>query len=246
MNPALKAIDCLILCGGLGRRLTPLINDRPKPMAAIAGQPFLELLVGYLSSLGIDRFIFCLGYKGQMIQHYFRRRLDPQKCCFSKEQTPLGTGGAIKLAQPHIRSTPFMVVNGDSICQVNLARLLAFHLSKHALATLTLAKSDCSNDSGVVTLHPSGRVTAFNEKSPHTGSCFINAGVYLFSEDALATMPTDRNFSLEYEWFPKYCCNGLYGFATDSNLTDIGTPERFRQAQHRLVRYQRTLEDRTA
>lgn len=234
MPPTPEKVDCLILCGGLGRRLKAMVSDRPKPMAEIGGRPFLEILIAFLAAGGIQRFIFCIGHKGEMIREYFADKSRFGSIAFSQEQRPLGTGGAIKLAQDKIRSNPFLVVNGDSICKFDAARFLSFHHSKKAFASLTLVKADNSKDSGVVKLHESGLIMGFEEKAGRTNACLINAGVYLFAETVLATMPADQNFSLEYDWFPEFCRQNIFGLVIKSNLVDIGTPERYCRARRSL------------
>jgi len=124
----MKPCDALIVCGGLGTRLQAVVSDRPKGLATISGRPFLDILVEELLQQGFDRLIFCTGHgSDQVAAHYSGR--SGEQFVFSAEDHPLGTGGAVRNALPHVRSDPFAVVNGDSFCRVAYADLFAFHAS---------------------------------------------------------------------------------------------------------------------
>ena len=227
-------IDVLILCGGAGSRLRPLISDRPKGMALIGGRPFLDILVDDLLKQGFQRIIFCVGHlKEQIIEHFKSRKdVDFQ---FSEEDVPLGTGGAVKNALPRIHSNTILVLNGDSICTVNFIELILFHYDQASSATFVLADPQGRHDAGIVLIDDSNKVQSFLEKTSSSSSCkgFINAGIYLLQLDNLLFSRIKSPFSLEHDIFPvlakDYAC---YGFVVDSELVDIGTPERYLKANH--------------
>src|SRR5690349_21298843 len=111
----LGAIDAAILCGGKGTRLQPVISDLPKGLAPVRGRALLDILVEDLVAQGLRRIILCVGHmKEQIISHFSGRR--DADFLFSEETAPLGTGGAVKNAAEFIRSDPFLVMNGDSMC----------------------------------------------------------------------------------------------------------------------------------
>ena len=225
-------IDVLVLCGGAGSRLRPLISDRPKGMALIGGRPFLDILVEDLLKQGFRRIIFCVGHlKEQIIGRYKSR--DDVECLFSQEDVPLGTGGAVQKALPLVRGDPFLVMNGDSLCRVDFERFYSFHQAKAANASFVLTQVDERHDGGVVRLDRTQEVHSFLEKSTAGGrnDCFINAGIYLLQRESIEFQVMTPPFSLEYDIFPKLVnTKRCFGFVVKSELVDIGTPERYRKA----------------
>jgi D-glycero-alpha-D-manno-heptose 1-phosphate guanylyltransferase len=128
-------IDAVILAGGKGTRLKSVVSDRPKPMAEVAGRPFLEWQLLYLRSLGIKRVILCTGYKGESVENHFDTRVEMgMEIMYSREDSPLGTGGAIRKALTLVRTDPFLVLNGDSFCPFDLKVLLGTLKGKTQIA----------------------------------------------------------------------------------------------------------------
>ena len=219
-----------ILCGGAGKRLRKVLRGRPKPMAPVAGVPFLDFLIAHLLKYGIRDIVLCTGYKSGVIEKHYRRGIPGARIAISREEKPLGTAGALKHAAARIKSDPFFVLNGDSICAADLRRLLRFHLKKKALASVVLTKAAGRSDVGSVLTDRAGLVVKFSEKS---GRCaYVNAGIYLLDKKVLAFIPKRRAFSLEYELFPKL--KNCYGFKSRADLLDIGVPERYKTAQQVL------------
>jgi len=234
--PAVGLVDALVLCGGLGTRLKPVVSDRPKGLATVSGRPFLDLLTSELVREGFRRVILCVGHGSEQIIEHFRDRVDGQ-FVFSVERRPLGTGGAVRLALPHVNSAPFVVVNGDSFCRVRYADLLAFHRRKAALATLVVTAPSERVDVGAVELAADQRVLRFTEKPPeiNTGSQFVNAGVYVIERRLIESGPENVPCSLERDILPRAIDKrSCYGFPVDGPLVDIGTPERYEAAQSLL------------
>lgn len=223
--------DVLILCGGQGTRLQPVIGERPKALAPIGGRPFLDLLVEELLRCGLQRLVLCLGNgSGQIVAHLAART--DAEFVFSVEDRPLGTGGAVRYALGKVRSDPFLVVNGDSFCKVDYAALRAFHAARQSLLTIVVAPAGDRADAGRVALDGEGRIVAFEEK-PRSGTAeYINAGIYLMQREALTYAPVAQAFSLERDLFPSALGSGrCFAFRVSGPLTDIGTPERYRAAQ---------------
>jgi len=229
-NP-LRSIDALVLCGGLGTRLAKAVKDRPKPMAEIEGRPFLDLIIDYLHQNGVRRFILCSGYKSEFIEQYYKDTPDSDRSyLMSVEQTPLGTGGAVKNAEALIQSDPFLALNGDSFCNVPLDGFFDFFKEKNAALSAALTRIDDAGDYGSITLSADREITSFDEKSAK-GAGWVNAGIYLFSKAALGQIEPGKKLSLEYDIFPKFAENGMYGFVVEEPLYDIGTPERLEAAR---------------
>lgn len=229
-----KEIDVVLLCGGVGERLRPMVNNLPKPMALINNRPFLDILIDYVTSFGFRRFILCIGYLGNIIKRYYRNRKFPFEILFSEEKRPLGTAGAIKNAQTLIQSSPFLVMNADSLCQVDLEKFLDFHLDKNALVSIVLTKMKDTTDYGTVTLGDSQHILGFNEKSNSNKDNLVSAGIYLFQREVPSLIPTNKKFSLEKDFFPKVLDKQFYGFVIKKKFIDIGTPERYKKAKKLL------------
>jgi NDP-sugar pyrophosphorylase family protein len=226
-----KDIDVLILCGGLGKRLRSVVSDRPKPMAEVGNAPFLDLLINYTSSFGFKRFILCIGYKGDFIKDYYSRKSNSFEMLFSEERKLLGTAGAIKNAEKLIQSNPFLVMNGDSFCKIDLNEFFNFHNSKKAILSIALTEIKENIDCGFIILDSSGKIESFIEKGKVEGSSYVNAGIYLFQKEILSLIPQNKSYSLEYDLFPILANGRIYGYITKNELIDIGTPERYEKAK---------------
>lgn len=234
--PLLSSIDAVILAGGLGTRLQAVVSDRPKPLATIQGRAFLDLLVDDLLQQGLRRFVLCISHRREQIVEHFQSRRDAE-FLFSEETSPLGTGGAVRHALPLIASNPFLLLNGDSWCQVDFASLLAFHESRGAQASIVVTAARGRKDGGNIELATDGRISAFREKTTAaTGRpALINAGIYILPRDLPAAWQQPDPLSLERDVFPQLAAaGGCYGFQVDSEVIDIGTPERYAEAQLRL------------
>ena len=224
----LAEIDVLILCGGLGNRLRPVIYDRQKVLAPIGGKPFLEILVEDLLKQGFQRIIFCVGYMKEQIIEKYRDRIDAEYL-FSEEDAPLGTGGAIKKAINLIKGNTFLVINGDSCCQISFKKFCRFHFEKSATVSIVLTSNSGRDDGGYVLLNESLEIVSFAEKSDEYDKYgFINAGIYLIQGDCISFKNMTPPFSLEYNIIPELLKEkSCFGFVVGSQLIDIGTPERY-------------------
>lgn len=229
----MKGIDAIILCGGKGTRLNEVVNDRPKPMAEINGQPFLDILIDYVSGFGFQRFILSLGYKADYVKDYYKDNGFPFEILFLRENEPLGTAGGVKQAENLVQSNPFLVLNGDSFCPVDLSQFLDFHSKKGALVSMVVTTSEEVKDFGLISLDASQRIVRFEEKKEGKKS-FINAGIYLFQREVFSLIPTNTKYSLEHDIFPALVDQKFYGYVTQEKLIDIGTPERYEQAKRIL------------
>ncbi|MFH1245867.1 MAG: sugar phosphate nucleotidyltransferase, partial [Candidatus Omnitrophota bacterium] len=131
----IKETDVFILCGGEGKRLKEISGDVPKPMVCIDGHPFLDILIGHLRESGFKRFILGIGYRAQCIKHYYEgHKIPGVEIIFSRENMPLGTGGAVKKAKRLIKSDPFLVLNGDCFSEFNAESFVRFYKEKKAEA----------------------------------------------------------------------------------------------------------------
>lgn len=229
MPDNLKEIDVVILCGGLGSRLKPVVSDRPKVLAKIGDITFLDILLNSLAKYELKNIILCVGYLKEQIKAHFNSNKN-YNIKFSEEDESLGTGGALKKVKPLIKSNPFIVMNGDSICNINFHDFYDFHVNKKASLSMALVRTKAAQDFGSVILDDSQRITSFKEKVASRDECLINAGIYLMQKDIFSYMPDKNSFSLEYDLFPKVIEDRCFGFIVNSELIDIGTPERYENA----------------
>jgi NDP-sugar pyrophosphorylase family protein len=217
---------CLILVGGLGTRLRPVISDIPKPMAPISGKPFLEYLIQWIAGSGLRRLVLCTGYRAEVITKYFGRGEQwGVDITYSLESEPLGTWGAVRQAMNNLAAEHFVVLNGDSFLQIELKTLVDFHLSKQALATLALIEVGEVSRFGSVRAASDDRITEFREKGG-AGPALINGGVYCLSR-RLLMVADEAAHSLERDVFPALIGRGLYGMRVQGEFFDIGVPEEY-------------------
>lgn len=228
-------IDAIILAGGKGTRLREAVNDRPKPMAIVAGKPFAEWLLLMLYAQGIRRAVMCTGHMGEMIEAYFGNGRDMNmEIVYARDPIPLGTGGALRYAIGKTRSECFLVLNGDSYCQLDLPNLVKTHRSRNARASMSLVRAEDCSRYGSVKINKDGRVLAFLEKSNERGEGLINSGIYLMEREVVDEIPEGKNVSLEKELFPRLVGNGLYAVLCKGPFVDIGTPEAYHKAENIL------------
>lgn len=223
-------MDAVILCGGLGTRLRPVEANKPKGLAEVDGRPFLDILLGWVIVQGARRVILCVGHGADQIERHYRVAPSGVELVFSREQTPQGTAGALRLAKPHILTNDFFVFNGDSFCDVSLEQLGRQHRDRAALATLTLTRVPERGDFGQVVMDSDQRILRFVEKNAEAISDWINGGVYCLSREIFDLFPSTSPLSLEKDCFPVLLGKAIYGFPAEGVFFDIGTPERLRLA----------------
>jgi NDP-sugar pyrophosphorylase family protein len=230
----MKDTDVIILCGGLGKRLRPVVSDRPKSLARINKTAFLDILIGYLLSFGFKRFILCCGYMGDLIREHYNKASCASKIVFSQETKLLGTGGALKNSRRLIRSNPFLVLNGDSFLKLNLRNFYKFHLQKNAILSIALSSPKPDQNSGVVTLDNKKRIIEFNEKIKPARKTYCSAGIYFMDQKIFKFMGKRKVFSLEYDLFPTLTNKYSYGYYCKNSFIDIGTPQNLMKAEEFL------------
>ena len=209
---SLDGITAVILAGGLGTRLRPVVSDRPKVLAEVCGRPFLTYLLDQLQAAGAGEAVLSTGYLGEQIEAALGSCYRGLPLGYSQESAPLGTAGALRSALARPGSDPILVLNGDSYFDADLPDLLAHHRSHGARATLALARLDDTRRFGRVVLAADNRVTAFEEKGADEGAGWINAGIYVLARQLLETIPAGGPVSLERECFPAWIGRGLYGY----------------------------------
>ena len=222
----------VLLVGGFGTRLRAVVPSVPKPLAMVGDIPFLELLVRQLRNQGIRRLVLCTGYLADQIEGEFGDGESLGVAIeYSKESQPLGTGGALKLAQRYLEGMPdFIVMNGDSFLEIDLHQLMQFHRSHGGLTTMAVVPVENAGRYGTVRIDSGNRITEFCEKTGSDAPGLINAGVYVFSRVFLEHIP-DGPVSLEKDVFPNVLERGVYAAEQNGMFIDIGTPVDYARAQ---------------
>ena len=226
--------DVVILAGGLGKRLKPVTGGAQKVLARIGDRPFLEILIDYIASQGGTRFILCVGHGSEEVEAYFKNKYIDREIIFSREETPLGTGGAIKQGSRHVKTGRFLAMNGDCFCVIDYLRLIAFHQKHKANATIAITKLPDVRDYGSIIINEKRQIIAFKEKSTLVRAGFINTGTYCLNRDVFNLTQTPQKFSIEYDFFPHLVGKRFYAFEVENRFIDIGTPDRYSWAQEHL------------
>lgn len=223
--------EVVILAGGFGTRLRSEVPDLPKPMAPVAGRPFLEILMERCVRQGAAGFVLSVGYRHEAIVDHFEGSFMGRPVRYAVEREPLGTGGGLLLAQQGLAGEgPFLVMNGDTFLEVELAELISRHVEASADMTIALVqRSDVGRYGGVAT-GPEGRVLEFESR----GASAVNGGVYVLSGHTLGLLGLragDRA-SLEKDVLPGLLRHGakVIGFECRGRFIDIGVPDDYRSA----------------
>jgi D-glycero-alpha-D-manno-heptose 1-phosphate guanylyltransferase len=231
----LNKIEVLILCGGEGRRLRQVVSDVPKPMALVNGRPFLEYLVENLLRQNLKNICFLTGYKSEAIESYFKSAPSETNFRFSKEDQPLGTGGAIIEAIKNSSFEHFLILNGDTYFNIDIQDFLSDW--RPGFIKMALKEIEDSARYGLVEVGQHGQVKAFVEKSKNISTSpqarqAVNAGVYL-AEKSIFTLAQVGFVSLEKEILPHLVRQGkVFSQMFENDFIDIGIPEDYFRAQN--------------
>jgi len=224
-------MNALLLAGGRGTRLRPLTDTMPKPMVPIMNVSLLERNILRLKSSGVKEFVISTCYRPT----YICNRLGDGskygvKIHYVHENTPLGTAGAVKNAAKHFTDT-FIVLNSDIVSDINVTKLIEYHKSKKAVATIAVTYVDDPTQYGVIEYDENHYITSFKEKPKkhEVTSNYINAGLYVFEPDILDQIPSNQNVSIEKETFPLLLEKKfkMAVYHNQSYWIDIGTPEKY-------------------
>lgn len=231
----LNQFEVFILAGGKGERLRSVISDIPKPMAPIANKPFLAFLLQKVQDSGFKNVCLLVGYKSEVIEAYVKDNFPGLSIRYSKEVAPLGTGGAVDQAIKSSKFDQFLVLNGDTFFDIDLAGF-AQRKRKNNF-NIALKKNDNPGRYGAVEVDAQCCITCFREKDPErVGPTLINGGIYCFDRDAWGKALTNvASFSLETLVLPMLLTkSSLWGETYVNNFIDIGIPEDYLFAQRNL------------
>jgi D-glycero-alpha-D-manno-heptose 1-phosphate guanylyltransferase len=229
-----RGLEAIILAGGLGTRLRSVVSDVPKCMAPVNGTPFLTFIINDLIKQGIERFIFSLGYKSESIIDFAEAQYKNLDKVYVIEKEPLGTGGAIKKACKEVQGEKVLVLNGDTLFDIDVQELADIHVKQKAQCTIALKPMTNFSRYGSVETNSNAMVTAFNEKQ-FCKKGLINGGIYVLNAKQFLQQPLPEIFSFEKEYLEKNInTHHLNGIAFDDYFIDIGIPEDYEKAQQEL------------
>jgi D-glycero-alpha-D-manno-heptose 1-phosphate guanylyltransferase len=223
-------MEAVILAGGLGTRLSSKLPDLPKAMAPVAGRPFLAFLLDQLIAAGCERAILSVGYRRAAIIDAFKHNYRGLPLIYAIEESPLGTGGAIRLSLDHVRKPFALVLNGDTFLDLDLLSISAFHSSMGRSMTMAVTQVDDTSRYGGVVLQ-NNLVAGFTEKS-HRGAGWINAGVYVLNRDFPWPPNLPPHFSFERDVLNSHLDSlEPAAFRCEGYFLDIGVPKDLDRAQ---------------
>ena len=228
-------MEAIILAGGLGTRLRSVVSEVPKCMAPVAGKPFLEYVLEWLSRYDIDHVVLSVGYLKEVIFQYVESRSWPFEISYAIEEEPLGTGGGIRLALSRCRGDHVYVLNGDTFFNVDLDAL-------PFAAPVTLALKPMRDFDRYGAVDWDGElVTGFREKEA-CAEGLINGGVYAIDRSQLDLALYPKRFSFEQELLvPLSRLKLVSGRVQEGYFIDIGIPEDYARAQRELPEIQAVL-----
>lgn len=230
----------VVLAGGLGTRIQHVLAGRPKPLAPVAGKPFLEWLLRYLKAQQIRRVIISAGYRAEMIEVFASSVALPElNTTVIAEHTPQGTAGGFLEAIADAQSATWIVTNGDSLVCADLRGFISELGDETVDAALVGLHVDDASRYGTLRCDSESNLLAFAEKTPGAG--LINAGIYLFRHRAVASFPRQRPLAFETDVFPALLGGGakIRVHKVTAPFIDIGTEASLREAEDFIVTNQR-------
>lgn len=226
-------MEAIVLAGGFGTRLRQVVADVPKPMAPIAGRPFLEILLGSLAQKGFSRVVLSLGFMAEKISGHFGSRFAGLDLAYMVEDSPLGTGGAARLAAEACTQDHVFIFNGDTFLNLEAAQIeKQWQAKKHPIVVGRHVPDTARYGRLVV---DGARITNFAEKGA-AGPGLINAGCYVLATDALTGFLLNQPFSIENDYLVAEVLRArVEVFVTEGIFIDIGVPDDYARAQTLLA-----------
>ncbi|HTU69193.1 MAG TPA: mannose-1-phosphate guanyltransferase [Candidatus Baltobacteraceae bacterium] len=230
-------MKAVVMAGGEGSRLRPLTSRRPKPLAPIANKPVMHHIIELLARHGITEIVATLHYLADEIETYFGDGSSlGVSIQYVVEDTPLGTAGAVKMAEAKLRDETFVIISGDAMTDVDLTALIEAHKRANNAATIALWRVTDPLEFGVVIAEDDGRITRFMEK-PSWGEVFsdtINTGIYVLEPEIFGYMEPGRNYDFSKDIFPLLLRDGkrLGGHVISDYWADVGNLQQYQQANY--------------
>jgi NDP-sugar pyrophosphorylase family protein len=235
----------MILAAGLGTRLRPLTNTIPKPLLPIGGTPLIVWNLLLLRRYGIRDVIVNLHHLGHLIEKELGDGSTwGMRISYSKEPTILGTGGGLKQAEEFFAGKPFLVMNSDTLCELDVGAFCRFHERRNPVATMVVREDPDVDRWGALELDAGERIIRINGRGrTHYGPMVkrMFAGVHIVHPRLLRTVPVDRESSI-IDAYVREIEQGEFvcGYSLDGYWSDVGTAQRYAEAQddveHGLIR----------
>lgn len=221
------SVEAIVLAGGFGTRLREVVPDWPKPMAPVAGRPFLEILLRSLAGKGVARAVLSVGYMADKIIGHLGAQFAGIELVYEVETQPMGTGGAVAASMRRCTGDRALVVNGDTFLDLELDALERAYQGHPIIVAREV--DDTARYGRLDTA--AGQVTRFSEKGV-SGPGLINAGAYLLPVGLLDSAGLSAPFSLEADFLAPAVLNRRFDvFITRGQFIDIGVPADYRRAQ---------------
>ncbi|MGH3796107.1 MAG: sugar phosphate nucleotidyltransferase [Pseudonocardiaceae bacterium] len=235
----LPGVEAVVLVGGMGTRMRPLTLSAPKPMLPTAGVPFLTHLLGRIRAAGVRHVVLSTSYRAEVFAtHFGDGSVLGLAMDYVVEDEPLGTGGGIRNVASILTEPDVLVFNGDVLCGLDPAEVVATHRATAADVTLHLVRVSDPRAFGCVPTTDDGRVLDFLEKTGTPPTDQINAGCYVFRREVIESIPAGRAVSVERETFPGLLTTGarLQAHVDGSYWLDLGSPAAYVRGSADLVR----------
>jgi len=232
----LSPVKAVVMAGGEGTRLRPMTANQPKPLLPVANKPIMEHVLRLLKRHGFTETVVTVQFLASLVRNYFGDGEDVgMSLQYATEETPLGTAGSVKNAEDALRDTPFLVISGDALTDIDLSALVQAHKENGALVTVALTRVPNPLEFGIVTAGDDGRIQRFLEK-PTWGQVFsdtVNTGIYVMEPEVLAKVPAGEAVDWSGDVFPQLLESGaaLFGWVADGYWEDVGTHESYLKAQ---------------
>jgi len=230
-------MQAVILAGGFGSRLADVLDPAlPKSMAPLLGVPLLEHLVKQLRSQDIVDILLLVHHRAEAIRNHFGDGINfSVNISYIEETSPRGTAGALVDALPYLKDE-FLVIYGDTLIDLDLQRMLAFHKNKCAQLTLFAHPNDHPHDSDLLEVDNNWRVTSIRPYPHDEGSEYrnlVNAALYIMQRDLLMGAWPKGVFDIAKHALPKWldAKKLVYAYRGDGYIKDMGTPERLAKVE---------------
>ena len=223
----MKVRQAVVMVGGMGTRLRPLTENKPKPMLSVADKPCIWYLMRSLARAGIEEVILACGYKPGMMESLGDGSDLGIKIVYSYEDEPLGTAGAIKNVESRLDDV-FVAANGDVFADIDVKKEVETHFEKDAVVTIALTPVENPCEFGIARVDDEGRILEFKEKPKpeEVFSNLINAGVYVVNKSVLDRVPANTFYDFSKDLVADLMKDGqrIQSYSLSGIWMDVGRP----------------------
>lgn len=228
-------MKALILAAGLGTRLRPITNNKPKCLLTINGQPLLDIWIKKLMKNSIDEIFINTHFLSNQVNNFIKKMNYPFEIKTLFEKKLLGTAGTIKKNLNLFMKDDLLLIHGDNLMQDDLSEIINSHFNRpsECLMTMLTFQTNTPHTCGIVEIDENKILKSFIEKPKNSVNRRANAAIYILSPDMLEELDkeSDNVFNFSEEVIPKYL-NKIYTYHTKKKFIDIGTKESFKEAQN--------------